>query len=683
MDFDSRYQEDSRKEIVAEMYLKFVDKVLEDEDTITNFSDAALLDTAACVLWILRNCNKESLIAWWKELPFTLQTNAFLLLENTAIVYSMLEEVKVRKEVLLIILDVAQLLVELTRPIIDRIKQENIVFDEEDEGEDEGEKPPQNPAVHVMMDKMCKFFKNLIMTSRFQSERSIIYRLFCSLIPFIKAFIGDIVVTEIYTRPKVSRMLREKYEARWRTLLGAVLAHCELPKEQKTHPIICECIKLLTSPYWQEGEIKLDTNDTSSETDIIMGDGLIKAATLEKLIERLLLGGKDNEKFFNRIFLLTYYSFTTPLELLKHLMAAYKKYADDNTVQLKLLNFVGDWVKESFHNLDNYVVAMLVTFMDDEQLTQKHRVTQTKIRKYVLKQLLQQKTAMNQHENMNRPPVQVPKNFDMKKHEKPKIPIEHMLAGKVKKNLLGNPFDYPFDLLEWPSVEIARQMTLIEADLFRKIEPKECFGLAWSKNKDMAPNLVQISERFNNVNNWVQRTILNEQDLKRRQQLLQKFIEIIKELRELNNFTSINQICSALNSASIHRLTKTWEVLTDKEYKLFKELGSLFENPPYKELRKELQKCSGNPAIPFIGMFQTELTFIEDGNKDFLENKEGKQLIHFSKRRLYSDTIMNIQLYQQTPYNLTPLPYLEYIFNHEIFMDNFDENNFFILFFKL
>jgi son of sevenless-like protein len=49
----------------------------------------------------------------------------------------------------------------------------------------------------------------------------------------------------------------------------------------------------------------------------------------------------------------------------------------------------------------------------------------------------------------------------------------------------------------------------------------------------------------------------------------------------------------------------------------------------------------------------TDLTFIEDGNPDFL--KSSNQLINFSKRMKTADVIREIQQYQSVPYNLNPV----------------------------
>lgn len=81
-----------------------------------------------------------------------------------------------------------------------------------------------------------------------------------------------------------------------------------------------------------------------------------------------------------------------------------------------------------------------------------------------------------------------------------------------------------------------------------------------------------------------------------------------------------------------------------------------------------------NPAVPFMGIYQTELTHLEDGNPDYIEGKNGKKLINYAKRRLFSETIFNIQLYQQTPYNFVPIPFLQYVLREEIYIDNWDDN---------
>lgn len=75
----------------------------------------------------------------------------------------------------------------------------------------------------------------------------------------------------------------------------------------------------------------------------------------------------------------------------------------------------------------------------------------------------------------------------------------------------------------------------------------------------------------------------------------------------------------------------------------------------------------GKKGIPYLGVYLTDLTFIEDGNKDFVNDS----LINFDKRRKISQVIMEIKQYQATPYCLAEIPALrDYLLN----LDTFDEN---------
>jgi hypothetical protein len=61
-------------------------------------------------------------------------------------------------------------------------------------------------------------------------------------------------------------------------------------------------------------------------------------------------------------------------------------------------------------------------------------------------------------------------------------------------------------------------------------------------------------------------------------------------------------------------------------------------------------------------MYLTDLTFIEDGNKNLLPDGN----INFAKRQRLSEVISEIQTYQNTPYCLEEVSFInEYLFNVE------------------
>merc|ERR1711879_142169 len=74
--------------------------------------------------------------------------------------------------------------------------------------------------------------------------------------------------------------------------------------------------------------------------------------------------------------------------------------------------------------------------------------------------------------------------------------------------------------------ELARQLALIHHSLYRSIRVEECLHMRWTKNDKLekAPNVIAAIHHFCDVGNWVVSVIVQELDLSKRQQLLDKFI---------------------------------------------------------------------------------------------------------------------------------------------------------------
>jgi len=76
-----------------------------------------------------------------------------------------------------------------------------------------------------------------------------------------------------------------------------------------------------------------------------------------------------------------------------------------------------------------------------------------------------------------------------------------------------------------------------------------------------------------------------------------------------------------------------------------------------KKYREELHKCSP-PLVPHIGVYLSDLTFIEEGNLDTLANGQ----VNFVKRRMLANVIQELGQYQQTPYNLIRVDAIQLFF---------------------
>lgn len=85
-----------------------------------------------------------------------------------------------------------------------------------------------------------------------------------------------------------------------------------------------------------------------------------------------------------------------------------------------------------------------------------------------------------------------------------------------------------FGALHVHPLELARQMSLIDQDLFMKIETWEFFRQAWNKENKQgnAPNIHNAIVRFNVTSRWIQAELLCEEDLKTRVLVLKHFLKV-------------------------------------------------------------------------------------------------------------------------------------------------------------
>jgi hypothetical protein len=77
-----------------------------------------------------------------------------------------------------------------------------------------------------------------------------------------------------------------------------------------------------------------------------------------------------------------------------------------------------------------------------------------------------------------------------------------------------------------------------------------------------------------------------------------------------------------------------------------------FQYANYRKCLKELAP----PAIPFLGVYLTDLTFLELGNPDFLPDSH---FINFEKRRKVYQLIKEIQKYQHSFYSFISVPQIQ------------------------
>ncbi|XP_056603170.1 ras-specific guanine nucleotide-releasing factor RalGPS1 isoform X2 [Triplophysa dalaica] len=171
-----------------------------------------------------------------------------------------------------------------------------------------------------------------------------------------------------------------------------------------------------------------------------------------------------------------------------------------------------------------------------------------------------------------------------------------------------------FDVLKVTPEMFASQITLMDAPVFKAIQPEELASCGWNKKEKhkLAPNVVAFTRRFNQVSFWLVREILTAQTLKIRAEILSHFVKIAKKLLELNNLHSLVSVVSALQTAPIFRLSKTWALISRKDKATFEKLDYLTSKEEnYARMREFIRSRKMVPCIPYLGIYLLDMIYID------------------------------------------------------------------------
>lgn len=440
-----------------------------------------------------------------------------------------------------------------------------------------------------------------------------------------------------------------------------------------------------------------DASEVSYNTE-----GQLTGATLKALVEKMTPHNTIIDPTLSNAFFLCFRLFTTPIELFHALEARYNMRApieielnaDEYTrwtelkvspVRLRVFNFFKLWLENHWNAPTDHVI--LEPLIEFTQTSMTHSLNRPGQR---LAELAQRRLAAGKSAKVTTVAVTSSGNgtwsrgpgslkrmvsadrvkgtlgltdmsnlYTAASFPKGTLSLPTPTVSKTLMNQLRSADPLKINVTDFDALELARQLTVMESRIFCSILPEELLGQEFSKKAGVsnAVHVKSMSALSTNITGWVSECILGEEDTRRRTQLVKFFIKVGDRCLGLNNFNALFAIQGALNSSNISRLRRTWEGVPTKYRQLMEQQRHTVEHTRNFAGYRQRLRSTLPPALPFVGLFLTDLTFCHEGNAAtrISPTDPSKRLMNFDKYVKMSRIIGDLQRFQ-VPYTLVEVP---------------------------
>ena len=395
-------------------------------------------------------------------------------------------------------------------------------------------------------------------------------------------------------------------------------------------------------------------------------EGQISGGSLPALVEQLTTHESTPDAMFVTTFYLTFRLFATPIDFAHCLIDRFDYVGDGQDigvpVRLRVYNVFKGWLESHWQgDSDSSTLGVILSFA-----TGKLRVALPAAGKR-LAELTAKVNEVHAGALVPRLVSSIGKTgvsntvFSAADSNAPSPIVTKSQLNALKNAKNGNS---QCSILDFDPLELARQFTLIESKIFCSIQPEELLASEWTKKTDSkAVNVRAMSTLSTDLANLVADTILHLEDPKKRAIIIKHWVKISMKCLELNNYDSLMAIICSLNSSMVLRLKRTWELVSQKTKGRLEELKTIVDvGRNYAVLRQRLQNHVA-PCIPFVGIYLTDLTFVDVGNQTTRQlpsdgSREGVSVINFDKHMRTAKIIGQLQSFQ-VPYRLIAVPEMQ------------------------
>jgi len=398
-------------------------------------------------------------------------------------------------------------------------------------------------------------------------------------------------------------------------------------------------------------------------------EGQVSAGSLPALVEQLTTHDATPDPQFVSAFYITFRMFTTPREFAQALIARFDYVGDDKAaagpVRLRIWNAFKGWL-ETYWNAE----------VDRDALGDIRYFALHKLKAYLPSAgerlvELTRKVASDYHNGVISEPLvsHVGKTSTSLVYQQngPKIAPEPIVSrgqlNALRAAALGGA---ACSVLDVDPIELGRQITLLTSKIFCSIRPDELLSLGWSKaNSQKAPNVRNMCTINTDLAHVVGDSVLGPEDAKKRALVIKQWSKVAACCLGMNNYDSLMAIMCSINSSVIQRLKRTWELVSKKTKDRIAQLNSVVDLSRNQTALRRRMEAPVAPCIPFLGIYLTDLTFLDVGNpktkelpRRASETGETITVINFDKHMRMAKVVSHLQKFQ-LEYRLQAVPEMQ------------------------